>query len=667
MMNKNRSIRQCGIIFIILGFYLSVQATVKPSILLSPDKRTRVIITLGDKVTYSIVHNEKTIITESPVSMSISKTGVLGSNPVLIRKKNRTTDREITPLYGRNAILKEVYNELSLTFKGNYSIVFRAYNEGVAYRFETNIAGRLQIEDEEATFNFPEDFNGYFIRGKKEKYIYENVYLHQPVSKIDSGGNVAILPAVIEIPDGTRVAITESDIEDYPGMYLTSEGKTLKGVFRHYPLETNVNNKELWKVGVTRTADYIANTSGVRTFPWRIIIISDDDKSLMNNELVYLLSPGQKKDIDFSWVKTGNVVNDWWEMVPGPPQSMILTGVDFRSGTNYNSYKYNIDFAVKHNIDFVNMDYGWSDPHDFSKIHPDLDLPGILKYSREKNKKIMLWCLAKTLYQNLEENMAMFEKWGVAGLKVDFFERDDQLGINDYYRIAESAARHHLLLEYHGSTNPAGLSRVYPNILTYESVYASEQNMVGDKVTPAHNVTIPFIRTLAGPFDYLPGAMRNVNHANFCSAIGLKMTLGTRAHQVAMFVVYYSPLQFLVDMATNYIKEPEFLSFISGIPTTWDQSVPLNGKIGEYAAIARKKGKQWYIGAMTNWTARQLTVECNFLDKGEYNLEVFKDGMNADLNGMDYKIEQSRIKAGDTLSLEMAAGGGWTAILTPVD
>ncbi len=637
----------------------------------SPDSRTEVSIDLGNKITYSVTYRGKVLLAPSPISIQLYNGSVIGENPVLLSKKSIHIENPVKTIYGKNAWIKEDYNELYLRFKDNYSVVFRVYNEGIAYRFITAFKEPLKIRDEEASFVFPGNCKGYYCKGNKEDYLYEAVYEFSDISKIDSG-RVAILPLLVQIPEGPKVAITESDITDYPGMYLRAEGNVLKGSFRNFPIETNVDSNQ-WTVSVTQSADYIAQTAGDRSFPWRIFMIADQDKDLLNNEMVYLLAPGQRKGFDFSWVKTGLIANDWWNLwwdhSPGSTgvQEIILTGVDFKSGTNYNTYRYIIDYAVKNNIPFVNMDYGWCDLFDFRKIHANLDLPKLLAYSREKRKGIFLWCIAKTLCRDLEKNMEMFEQWGVTGLKVDFFERDDQLGEQDYQRIAECAARHHLLLEYHGTTNPAGISRAYPNILTFEAVYGSEQNNVDNKADPEHNVTMPFLRSLAGPFDYAPGSMNNVSKSHFHPFSGFPLTMGTRAHQVAMFVVYYSPLQFLCDVPSNYLKEPDCLHFITAIPVVWDLSYPLECRIGEYIAVARKKGNEWFVGAMTNWNARTIKIKCDFLDKGNYEVEIFKDGVNADLNGNDYKIERIPISSGEEISMDLAPGGGWVARFIPKD
>ena len=657
----------CIAFLLILEFQVS-NATEKLMSFSSPDKRTEIKITIGEKISYSVFHDGLALITSSSISLALDNGETLGSDPQLIGKKASAINKFITPLYGSNAQIQEYYNELSLAFKKDFSIIFRAFNNGVSYRFVTHIKHEITINDEEASFNFSNDYNAYFIMGKKEDYIYEDNYHHLPLSKIDSN-RVATMPITVEFDKGPLISITESDLIDYPGMYLYTTGRNiLKGSFRNYPLKMDDENKD-WTARVKESADYIARTNGERNFPWRIIMISETAKDLLKNDLVYLLASEQKKGIDFSWVKPGNIINDWWDAIwlPGNPQEVILSGVDFRSGTNFETYKYYIDFAVQHNIEFVNIDYGWSDPLDFSKINPTLDLEKLLQYSKEKNKKVILWCVARTLYSDLEKNMQMFEKWGIGGLKVDFFERDDQEGINDYIKIAAAAANHHLVIEYHGATKPTGLSRMYPNIITYEAVLGSENDKFDFRANPLHDVTIPFIRGLAGPFDYGPGAMDNATQRTFTPTADHPMSQGTRCHQMAMSIVYYSPLQFMVDVPTNYNKEPLYLDFLKSIPSVWDVTVPLESKIGEYITVARKKKDSWFVGSMTNWDERTLKINCNFLDNKKYKVEIFQDGINADLNSMDYNRNLIEVKQNDMITITLAKGGGWAAKFIPID
>jgi alpha-glucosidase len=640
--------------------------------LASPDQRTRVIVSLDDNLCYSVVHGGKVLLAPSALSMELDGGAMLGVKPRLVGQQRRSQDQAVKTFYGKNAEIRDRYNETTLAFDGNYSLVVRAYDEGVAFRFATAIPRDITVKNEVCSFAFANDCTAYMIAGDKGRFpSYEGTYRHEPISRMDPRCT-AVLPITAQTAGGPLVSIAESDLADYPGMYVSLLGRHgLRGVFRSYPSERD--SQEQLRSLQHRNNDYIAKTNGRRSFPWRIVMISETDAGLMNNELVYLLAPEPRKGDDFTWVKPGNIIG-WWDLAPKPGDPLstyvpALTGVDFESGMNYETFKHYIDFAVEHNIDYVNIDAGWSDWNDLSKINPKFDLQRLLRYSKAKQKRVFLWCPAATLCKRLEEHLATFEKWGVAGLKVDFFDwigSDNQLVVNEYLRIAAAAARHHLLLEYHGPSKPTAVCRAYPNVLTREAVLGSEFCGWSDMVSPENDVTIPFIRTLAGPFDYSPGAMRNASKKHFRPIRDLPMTQGTRCHQMAMFVVYYSPLQFLVDVPTNYAREPVCLAFLAAIPTTWDKTLPLGGKIGQYVTVARRKADTWYVGSMTNWDERTLDIRCDFLDKKTYRAEIFQDGINANANAIDWRKIARTVSSNDVVTIHLAKGGGWVARFVPI-
>jgi alpha-glucosidase len=638
----------------------------------SPNQATRVVVALGEQLGYSVVHRGKTLVAPSPLSMVLEGDRVLGAKPRLSQKRTGRHEGTVKPLYGKNAEIAERYNELELAFEGNYSLLVRAYNEGVALRFATAIAGDITVKNEKCCFCFPADLKAYMIVGEKGRFAsYEGTYDHGPISHLDPRCT-ATLPVTIETAHGTLLSIAESDLDDYPGMYLSRRGHhDLESVFRSYPSERDTREQRCWLRHGNN--DFIAKTRGHRSFPWRILMIAESDKDLLANELVYLLAPGPAPGSDFSWVKPGTIIAAWDHAgKPGQPLTKYspgLTGVDFESGMNYETFKYYIDFAVKHKIEYVNIDAGWSDWKDLSKINPTFDLPRVLSYARSRGQRVFLWCPANTLTKRLEEHLATFERWGVAGLKVDFFDwdgTDNQHVANDYLRIAAAAARRHLLLLYHGASVPTGICRRYPNLLAREAVLGSEWDKWSDKATPGHDVSIALVRGLAGPLDYMAGAMRNAAQKDFRPIFDIPMTQGTRCHQLAMFVVYYSPLQFMVDVPTNYAREPECLEFLASIPTTWDRTLPLGGKIAQHVCVARKKGDAWYVAAMTDWNQRQLTIRCDFLDDRTYRAEIFQDGINANFNANDWRRVVRTVRRNEQLTIPMANGGGWAAKLVPV-
>jgi len=640
--------------------------------LASPGQRTRVIVSLGEQLCYAVLHDGKVLLAPSALSLELDGGTVLGAAPRLVGQQRRSQDQTVKTCYGKNAVIRDCYHEMTLTFDGNYALLVRAYDEGIAFRFVTALPGTITVKNEVCSFAFAQDNTAYMIAGDKGRFpSYEGTYRHELISRMDPRCT-AVLPITVETAGGPLVSLAESDLADYPGMYVSLLGRHgLRGVFRSYPSDRDTQEQR--RSLLHGNNDYIARTKGRRSFPWRIVMISPTAADLLNNELVYLLAPQPAQDADFTWVKPGNIIG-WWDLAPKPGDPLstyapALTGVDFESGMNYETFKYYIDFVVEHHIDYVNIDAGWSDWNDLSKINPKFDLQRLLRYAQTRQKRVFLWCPAATLCQRLEEHLETFEKWGVAGLKVDFFDwigSDNQLVVNEYLRIAAAAARHHLLLEYHGPSKPTAVCRAYPNVLSREGVLGSDFCGWSDKVTPEHDVTIPFIRSLAGPFDYSPGALRNAGKKSFRPIRNLPMTQGTRCHQMAMFVVYYSPLQFLVDVPTNYRREPECLAFLASIPTTWDKTRPLDGKIGQYVAVARRKADTWYVGAMTNWDERTLDIRCDFLDNKTYRAEIFQDGLNANANAIDWRRTARTVRAQDVLTIHLAQGGGWVARIVPI-
>ncbi|NOX84384.1 MAG: glycoside hydrolase family 97 protein, partial [Chlorobi bacterium] len=406
---------------------------------------------------------------------------------------------------------------------------------------------------------------------------------------------------------------------------------------------------------VTKHAPWLAKTSGNRTFPWRVMIITREDKDLVQSEMIWKLSrPLELKNV--SWIKPGKVAWDWWN-------ALNVYGVDFKSGVNTDTYKYFIDFAHKYGLEYIILDEGWYELDDVLKIRENVDLPEILRYAKSKDVGVILWVTWKALDDQLDKALEQFEQWGVKGIKVDFMQRDDQWMVDYYRRVARKAAEHHLLVDYHGAYKPTGLRRAYPNVITREGVAGLEQDKWGEKANPEHDVTLPFIRIVAGPMDYTPGAMINATKKNFRPVWGKPMSQGTRCHQLAMYVVYESPLQMLADSPSNYMKEKDAMDFLTPVPTVWDTTVVLGAKVSDYILMARKSGNKWYLGAMTDWDARDLQVDFGFLPDGNYTLEIWQDGINADRYASDYKRITKAVNKDTKLDIHLAPGGGWVGVV----
>ena len=637
----------------------------------SPDGRIHVGIELAGKITFSVAHESDPVIAASPISMRLTGGEQLGATPQLKNVKSRSVNQIIQPFFYKRTAITDQYNEIAMNFKGDYSIIFRAYNDGVAYRFVTNKKNDFQVENEEAGYTFGSDGKAIvaYVNRKapasfEEQFFnsFENTYTVASLSQLDPN-RLAFLPLVVEVAKGKKVCITEADLEDYPGMYLNHpEGtQTLKAVFAGYPGKMEQGGHNRLQELVKEREPFIAKVKGTRTFPWRVMVISTEDKQLADNDMVYkLASPSRVSDI--SWVKPGKVAWDWWN-------DWNVYGVDFKSGINNATYQYYIDFAAANNIAYIILDEGWSVnlQADLMQVIPEINLKDLVEYGKKKNVGVVLWVGYYAFNRDMEKVCRHYADLGVKGFKVDFMDRDDQAMVNFYYRAAETAARHHLFLDFHGAYKPTGLQRTYPNVLAFEGVHGLEQmkwsDLSVDQVT--YDVTIPFIRMLAGPMDYTQGSMHNATKGSYRPVNGEPMSQGTRCRQLAEYVIFEDPFNMLCDNPSNYFKEPECTRFIASAPTTWDNTVALDGRIGEYVALARQKGKEWYVGALTNWTARDMEVDLSFLPAGNFKAEVFKDGINADRAARDYKHDLISVPVDRKLRISLAPGGGFAARIYP--
>jgi alpha-glucosidase len=462
---------------------------------------------------------------------------------------------------------------------------------------------------------------------------------------------------LVELNDGAKVYISESDLLDYPGMFLKGNKENpfgLQAKFAGYPLEVNQKNDR--SVEVTKHANYLAKTKGTRTFPWRVMVVTENDGQLVESEMIWKLATPSKID-DPSWIKPGKVSWDWWN-------DNNVYGVDFKSGINTETYKYYIDFAAEYNLEYIILDEGWYHLEDVLKIKKEVNLPELLAYAESKQVGLILWVTWKALYDQLDLALQTFEDWGVKGIKVDFMQRDDQWMVNYYTLVAEKAAAHHLLVDFHGAYKPAGLHRTWPNVLTFEGVAGMEQSKWGTKANPDHDLMLPYIRMVAGPMDYTPGAMKNANQEDFRPIFASPMSQGTRCHQLAMYVVFESPLQMLSDNPSNYLREEETMEFLRQVPTTWENTKVLNAKVSDYILLARKSQEKWFVGAMTDWEERYMNISFDFLEEGEYSLQVWQDGVNANKHAADYQVKSLTIDKNTILPIHLAKGGGWVGILS---
>ncbi|HXB05821.1 MAG TPA: glycoside hydrolase family 97 protein [Puia sp.] len=628
----------------------------------SPDKSVTVHIKVDAAIQWSAEQDGQPIILPSTIALHLGSGETLGENPKVTNVQTLPVDETFNPINYKESTIKNQYTQLTLTCKGDYALVFRVYNDAVAYRFTAKRKGDLLIKSEDANFNFAADDKAFipiqwdYRRGKNFNSSFEALYHEITLSQFPKD-SLAFLPLLVDIGQDKKVVILEADLDDYPGMYLhqNETGKGLSGVYAPYPLDAAL-------AGINyipgSRADYIAKTTGTRSFPWRVIAISRHDKDLLAQDIVQKLS-APPKITDLSWIQPGQVAWDWWN-------NWNITHVDFKAGINTETYKYYIDFAAANHLQYIIMDEGWSNDLDLLQIKPVINLREIIDYGKQKGIGVILWATWYAVDKQMDTVFQKYAAMGVKGFKIDFIDRDDQVAIASTFAIAEKAARYKLLVDYHGTSKPAGLPRTWPNVIGYEGVKGLENFKWADEDQPRYVVSIPFIRMMAGPMDYTPGAMRNATKATYRAISDNPMAKGTRCQQLAEYIVFDAPLQMLSDNPTIYKREQECTDFITHIPTTFDQTVPLDGRVGEWLAIAHRKGKDWFIGAMTNWTPREMTIDCSFLPEGTYEAEIFKDGVNADRDATDYKKETIRLHSGDKLNIQLAGGGGWVARIRPV-
>ena len=637
--------------------------------LTSPDGRLTTTVALGDALTYDIEYDGQTLMQPSAIGLKLSDGRVWGSSARIAKAVRTSSDAVLSSPFYRSSTVRDHYNGLTLKMRDNWSVEFRVYDDGVAYRFATTAKDPFEIASEQADYRFPTDcaVTVPYVRDNAGSIdaqwhnSFENVYTETTLSKLDSG-RLIFLPAVVHANDGMNICFTATKLADYPGrnLYNGDGGTSLEGRFAPYPLRCEPGGYNNIEVLVKERADYIARIEGPRTLPWRIAVVGTD-AGLAASDLSWLLAEPSKID-DTSWIRPGKVAWDWWN-------AWNISGVDFRAGINTETYEYYIDFAASQGIEYVIMDDGWAARHgeDLFEINTDIDLRRIIDYAASKNVGIILWAGYWAFDRDMERVCKHYAEMGVKGFKVDFMDRDDQLMTAFNYRAAETAARYGLVLDLHGTHKPAGLNRTWPNVLNFEGVHGLEQ-MKWSAATidqMKYDATIPFIRQVAGPMDYTQGAMRNASRDNYRPVNSEPMSQGTRCHQLALYAVLDSPLNMLCDSPTNYLREAECTEFIAAIPTVWDETRILGGRMGEYIVTARRSGDTWYVGAITDWTPRDVEVDLAPLGiGGTVEATIFRDGANADRKASDYKRETIRIDTAEPLKIHLAPGGGFALKIT---
>ena len=646
----------------------------------SPDKTVQVDIhRLGNySLDWQIRYKGTEVLKPSNINilldgtMDVSTKGGIGKES----KREQVRSQFETPFY-KKSVVKDEYNSLTISFKNGISLEFRVYNDGAAYRFIINRKKASEVTSEQAEFCFADDYQAFipYVNdnrgGERYCYSFESYYDEQPLSKMYSD-SLAITPLAVCLPGGIKAIVMDAGVENYPGMFLKKGNRdnTLQAEFAPYPLEQEIGGFDRLNLVPTRRADYIAKLEGSSALPWRAVVITERDADILNCDMAQRLAP-KCRIKDTSWIHPGKVAWDWWN-------NTNVYGVDFKSGMNTDTYLYYIDFAAKNHIEYIIIDEGWSGKESLTEnLNPEIDLQRLIAHGKEKDVGIILWSSWRNLIGSNPLNdisvtdavMKRYAEMGIKGFKVDFFDRDDQQVIASAYKIAESAAKYHLYLDYHG-LKPFGIQRAYPNIFNFEGVKGLENSKWEPRTgngplhnQPRYDVTAPYLRMLAGPMDYTPGAMSNAMKDCFFGNNDHPMSQGTRVHQMAMYTVFEAPLQMMADSPTKYMQNQECTDFIAQVPTTFDETKALDGKLGEYIVIARRKGTTWYLAAMTDWTPRDLTIDLSFLGTGKHQAEIFADGINAMKEASDYKRSQQTVTSTDRLNIHLSSGGGWTAII----
>ncbi len=635
----------------------------KAFVLTSPGKNVRTEISLVNGLSYSITVDSVRLMDRNTLDLQVE--GMKSASPMLRRKLTSTVNEVLRPVVSlENAAVNNHYNQLRLEFRNGISVEFRAYDDGIAYRFMADLDDSINITGEDAGFHFSPQTVATWSPVSNFKTDYQTIYTNQKLTGLNTVG-MSVLPVLMNT-SGYKVLISEADLHDYPCMFLQqSDAGSITALFPKVPTEFAADGDR--SVKIVREAAYIARTNGRRSFPWRFFHITHKDEDLIGHNFVSRLSGDASGSAlsatsqhsatsdHFNWVRPGQVMWEWWH-------DARVYGVDFKSGYNQDTYRYYIDFAASHGIPYILMDEGWAaatmDPF---TPNPEINLKELIAYGRQKDVKILLWFT----WLAVERNFSVFKtlhNWGIAGMKIDFMDRSDQWMVNYYERVAKEAAANELLIDFHGAFKPAGLEQKWPNVLSYEGVVGMEANIFYGVATPDNNVFLPFLRNAVGPMDYTPGAMYSVHRKDFFGNRTNTMSIGTRAHQLAMYVVFESGLQMLADNPYHYLREPEATAFITSVPCTWDSTMALQASAGEYLVVARRKGEKWFIGGMTNYVQRDLHISTSFLEPGrDYDLVMIQDGINADVQAMDYKLIRKKVKQGEMIDVHMASEGGYAA------
>lgn len=644
---------------------MAFQVSAETFKLSSPDGKLQAEVSDGSKLTLNISADGKKLLDNVEFAMLTDK-GDMGKNSTALSCDYSNHRGTIDTVWGIEKSVKDEYNQMVINFK-KFKVVVRAFDDAVAYRFVSNLGdGKMIVNDE--TLNIPLSDSDKLIAHieKGVQTSFEKPYTRLTFGELKKQNPHSVsLPLIVD-KGAAKIALVESDVSHYPGLRVAAGKNGAVSKISKYPkaFKVKVHNRF-----ASEFEDYIASTVASREFPWRAFIVARNDSDLADNQTVFKLAKPCAIS-DTSWIKPGSCVWEWWN-------NWNLQGVDFEAGINEQTYRYLIDFAAENSIPYVLFDAGWLTGKDAGEmVETDeklaegktfIDVKGLIDYAKSKDVKVILWVLAKSMEKYPQKAFDVMKGWGADGLKIDFTDRDDQTAMEFYENMARMAAERQMVIDMHGCAKPVGQFRTWPNLINFEGVLGGEVNKWSKAITPSHNIDLVFTRMLMGPMDYTPGGLRNTAKGDFSPCYNFPEVQGTRAHQAAMYVVYFAPLQMLCDSASEYLKSPEILKFMAETPTTWDETKVLEGKIGKYVVIARRHGKDWYIGGMCDWDGKEVEIDLSKIlsPDTDYKAEIIRDGANAGRVGTDFKYCVKSLTSADKLKLKMAPGGGFAVKLSP--
>jgi alpha-glucosidase len=627
--------------------------------LTSPDGRLAMTIetVAGRGLVYQVSYRGKPLVERSALRLEFQGQRPLGPDVQVTASAAASADETYRLVTGKASVVRDHYNGVRVDLEETgglgrkLAVEARAYDDAVAFRYvvpEQTPRREFLLTKEATEFRIAKDATTYALILPNFRSMYESEFVKLPISAFSNQGGVASkvligLPLLMEVPGVAWMAIAEADLRDYSSMYLTNPSGSWTGHWFESVLAPAVEDPEV-----------IVRGTLPHHSPWRVLMVGDEPGRLVESNVLTSLNP--KSEIaDTSWIRAGRASWDWWSGSLGP---------DGKSAYNTDTMKYYVDFAAKSGFEYMLVDAGWADPKDITKMNGRVDIPEVVRYAKTKGVRVWIWLPYRGTDTQMDEAFPLYEKWGVAGMKIDFIERDDQGGMSFYYRVAKKAAEHHLMVDFHGSTKPSGLERTYPNIMGYEAVLGMEQSKAGSRDNPEHHATLPFTRMLAGPMDYTPGGFNNVTLEEFTPRMRSPMVMGTRAHQLAMYAIFEAAFQMVSDSPQAYADQPAF-EFIRAAPATWDETRVLNGRPGEYVTIARRRGKEWFLGSLTNWTPRELNLPLDFLGAGQYKATIYSDAEDAGRYPKNVRVQSKLVDRSGRLDAQLAPGGGYAVHFVP--